>query len=269
MDNNYTLTLLSLRENTDAEMEIALRDTGCNVNDYLKKALLGDSMIVYHKTGVSCREFVVSYMSGYYSRQYVAMEAGLVPVTVIDCKGSEDRKSGTALRESKQTVGLTRLLHQILGSRPTVKINPEDSITLKFSNESGANPLKVSLALLIIRMFRGLMEVDKEFTFLSNPSRLLQTVLSNMGKLKDIYQLDTYGMSRTNLLLAFSAMMGMDQVTGGSYTFLSNGPASYAYRLSRDNWKKVLSIAGENSKLYNHPDFRDIPNLQEAIKETK
>lgn len=241
MNNIYGFSFLAERSRD------FIRENGSenlSLDGFLRNVLVpGDGFVAYYRGGMTCRETLVNCMFVMSYRLNVIMEANLTPWTEVTASGSEDLLSGQAFRELSATDKrrLTQLLRRIMGAQSlTVTVSSEDVLTVRYMNESYANPLKISSVLLVLRMLRGLIIVDQSNTFMTSIDTLVRTVLEKMDSLKVIYPEDNKGMSRQNLVLAMSGISSMNAVIGHSYAYSSNGPASYALCMGKEEWKAII-----------------------------
>jgi hypothetical protein len=279
MGNYYDLCLFgtTLRDVDAARQRVdTLRKTQqMSLNSVLTAAVTNssDTVLISKTESISCRETLVSYMASNSSRQDVLGECGFAPFFDITCKGSMDTRTGKIISEMAEDK-LAALNHQLrmiigIGNYTMYKLSVDSgyNIRLTYPRYKWVNPIRVSAALLYLRLFSRFNAVNPKFGFLASLNNTFSMLIKHsyeIGASDGVWG----GINEDGIYLLAAFLFACPGFNTTSYMFNSNGPSSYLLNnhLPSITWKAIVSAA---RKAGNKDAYRtlgvNIPNLRTII----
>lgn len=282
MINNYTLVIEGRKGainpllTIEQARELYVEQCG-SISTMFKRVVEGEKSIILHLgTSITCRETLVNHMVSVAHRASVFTEAGYNPYVSISCGGDLDGLSGKTIKElpASQKSLLNHALSTMVGGDVSISIDGDfNKPIVKFFWPQFTSPIKVSAALLIIRLFGRMVEIDNSTAFLYNTLHFARFLVANCEKISDSagnsssYGVDLSSLLRFAVFLAYSGPIPSTRWNVGGV----NGPSSYVYNYyTFDDFKTAyMNLGYENIELFDAVDMSSTRNSYTALKALK
>lgn len=207
--------------------------------------------------GITCRETLVYSLAGYSNRCSIGTEMGYATMLRVTAFGSEDSRSVATFKTltSRQVDNLRAIIGYILGVDFELAVDTDTSdgstgFILDMNYSDTTSPIKVSTALMVLRLLYNLMLTDREIlsnynitTFASRMANLIAT-----NKLRASFG-GAWGGEKSQLmsLCAFMLVPGHSRYRSSTGD-LSNGPNTFVdINFKRSWWIEMLNQLDEVS----------------------
>lgn len=273
-------TIHSLTDSTYKAMDKFVEEAdrgGLSLNNILANLIAGKTYVAMQNfDDISCRESLLSYMNGYYYRAQLAWDCGYLMFHHICCHGDRDKETGMILNrlspDNKKTYTglLSLLLSKLCNGSSSVgevktNIDEDGGIVLVIKMSAATHPIRISAALLFIRLFPILYKIDPSMSFLTmNNEHLYSFITSNISKITNKDH-DITLTPDTCIIYAIFLYINNSVSLNCGHNYGSDGPISYVSNaMNVNSWKNVIkfAISSKTLKLLDTLDF--ITNLELA-----
>jgi hypothetical protein len=237
------------------------------VDSIIKSLEFGELIVHHFKSQVTCRESLLHVMvANYYLvRATMAYNKGYYPYINLVCNGLNDEDSRSYLNSDEKVMSLSKMLTYIIGREVKLSLLPK-GLELTFEYPRTVNPIRISAALLLIRMLpRILSNIDPDVFFPVLGCNLGVFLLDNLNKIAQTKDArSTYAM-----YAVFLYSLRLPQLYTPDYMFGADGPRTYLMGsyFPVHFWIDILSTFNRRKFLCDITSLRDeCMNLDFAIK---